>query len=406
MFYWLYYTTANVTSYTEKPLLIWLEGGPGIPSTGYTNFQEIGPLTLNLTTRDNSLVKDYNILFIDSPVGTGFSNVNTENKLARTEQQVINDLIILIEQFFMKFSILSKVQTYIVGTCYGGRTAAALAYEWIQKIEKGWNITNLKGVGLSSAWISPVDSALGWAPYLYQNGIVDDKGYKAIMNLTKQIKYKIKTKDWRDVYDLFINTINEIPKYVGNVNLYNIFSRVNNHHFYAYYAEDNNAMKILMESKVKSALNLPENSYYEPDLETINKRLAVKIMKPITKKVEYLLNQNNFKVFVFNGQFDLIVNSQGTFKWVKNLSWNNSAEWLAARREPLIINDFIEGYVKSYGNLRMYWVNRAGHATFVDNPVAVREILHRLTDDDNNDDLFNYANLERFINSLQSQKKN
>lgn len=77
-------------------------------------------------------VKDYNILFIDSPVGTGFSNVNTENKLARTEQQVINDLIILIEQFFMKFSILSKVQTYIVGTCYGGRTAAALAYEWIQ----------------------------------------------------------------------------------------------------------------------------------------------------------------------------------------------------------------------------------------------------------------------------------
>jgi len=29
MFYWLFYTTANVSSYTERPLVLWLQGGPG-----------------------------------------------------------------------------------------------------------------------------------------------------------------------------------------------------------------------------------------------------------------------------------------------------------------------------------------------------------------------------------------
>lgn len=57
LFYWLHYTTAKVDSYIKKPLLIWLEGGPGVSSTGYTNFNEIGPLQLNLSKRTDSLVR-------------------------------------------------------------------------------------------------------------------------------------------------------------------------------------------------------------------------------------------------------------------------------------------------------------------------------------------------------------
>ena len=57
MFWWLYYTISKeVTNVYEKPLLIWLQGGPGASSTGYGNFEELGPLDLDLKPRNFSWV--------------------------------------------------------------------------------------------------------------------------------------------------------------------------------------------------------------------------------------------------------------------------------------------------------------------------------------------------------------
>ena len=55
MFWWLYYTTANVT-FTNRPLVMWLQGGPGASSSGYGNFMEIGPLDVDQKPRNFSWV--------------------------------------------------------------------------------------------------------------------------------------------------------------------------------------------------------------------------------------------------------------------------------------------------------------------------------------------------------------
>ena len=61
MFWWLYYTTdTNVKSITEKPLIIWLQGGPGASSAGLGNFREIGPYDTDFNLRNHTWV----ILFI------------------------------------------------------------------------------------------------------------------------------------------------------------------------------------------------------------------------------------------------------------------------------------------------------------------------------------------------------
>ena len=64
MFWWLYYTTADVnTKYEEKPLIIWLQGGPGVSGTAYGNFEELGPLDTNLKPRNHTWVPIYILTF-------------------------------------------------------------------------------------------------------------------------------------------------------------------------------------------------------------------------------------------------------------------------------------------------------------------------------------------------------
>jgi vitellogenic carboxypeptidase-like protein len=64
----------------DTPLLVWLQGGPG-GSSMFGLFVENGPLVvdekLNVHVRTNSWASKYNLLFIDNPVGAGFSFTTT-----------------------------------------------------------------------------------------------------------------------------------------------------------------------------------------------------------------------------------------------------------------------------------------------------------------------------------------
>lgn len=136
MFWWLYYVNPpdkpdNFDPFT-KPLLIWLQGGPGQSSTGYGNFGEIGPFNTQLQPRNNTLTNDYNILFIDSPVGSGFSYVDLKSKYSIHEDEIVKNLMLCIRSFLNKIPGFSNVPTYVIGEGYDGRIAAALTLGWFE----------------------------------------------------------------------------------------------------------------------------------------------------------------------------------------------------------------------------------------------------------------------------------
>lgn len=126
-FWWLYLTTANDDP-TTRPLAIWLQGGPGASSTGYGNFEEIGPLTLALSDRNFTWVKDMNVLFIDSPVGSGFSYVEGAQFLATDNSQIANDLVELMRGFYMVHPEFQTVALHIFAESYGGKIGVEFAY--------------------------------------------------------------------------------------------------------------------------------------------------------------------------------------------------------------------------------------------------------------------------------------
>jgi serine carboxypeptidase 1 len=166
MFWWLHYTTATTPEVTDRPLIFWLQGGPGSSSTGYGNFEILGPLDLDLKDRDFTWIKTHNVLFVDNPVGTGYSYVDHKKFLSKDNKQIARDLIELLRGFYEKLPAFKTVPLHIFGESYGGKMAIDFAHELYLEIKSGRIESNLITVAMGDAWISPIDSTLSWAPYL------------------------------------------------------------------------------------------------------------------------------------------------------------------------------------------------------------------------------------------------
>ncbi|XP_058799346.1 retinoid-inducible serine carboxypeptidase-like [Phymastichus coffea] len=382
MFWWLYYTTANVLEYEDKPLIIWLQGGPGVSGTGFGNFEELGPLNTQLKPRNHTWVKDYNVVFIDNPVGTGFSYVESLELLVNNNEQIAKDLMYCVKEFFKKFPNFSKTPTYILAESYGGKMTVEFAYLWYHEQVQGRINSNFQGIGLVDSLISSNDMYASIASYLFNFGLIDTNGYKIIANTANQYIKSSNAGDWSKALYL----ANEIEYLMQNqtyrVDRYNVIKEVKLN----YYAESisvYNLSRSLYSDELKKTMKMVMDTL---DLESIwgvqeiavNRALYLDSRKPVVHYVEKLLNETNIKVFVFNGQLDLIINTPGTLSWIEKLNWKYSDVWLKSKRLPLVVNNIIEGYSKGYGNFKFYWVNRSGHMIPADNPVAMESILRDL----------------------------
>lgn len=221
MFWWLYYTTAT-EDYTTRPLVLWLQGGPGGSSAGFGNFMEIGPLDVNLNNRSQSWVNYANVLFVDNPVGSGFSYVNDTSLLCKNNSQITTDLLTLMSEFLQKVPEFQEVPLYIFSESYGGKMAAQFTLRLYKKIMLKKIKCNLKGVSLGDSWISPEDSVLTWAPYLYSTSLVDNAGFAAINASAYSAKDAIAKGQWVEATELFDKTENIISQYTNGINVYNI----------------------------------------------------------------------------------------------------------------------------------------------------------------------------------------
>ncbi|KAJ8667658.1 hypothetical protein QAD02_009321 [Eretmocerus hayati] len=356
MFCWLYYTTNTaVSNYYDKPLLIWIQGGPGSSSTGFGNFGELGPLDEHLNTRNYTWVKDYNVLFIDNPVGTGFSYVDDFSILTTNNSQIARDLMELIRAFYQKIPEFKTIPTYIVSESYGGKMTAEWALEWYK-------------------------------------GIVDTTGREAIEASAKQIGDAIKAGLWQEAFNSWDNITSVITSATGGFDWFNVLTKVefknDSRTQFADFnvkssdkrsrrsTDDDPVLEKLMNGQVRESLNITAEWGAQSN-ETYD-TLGSDFMKPVIDVVEHLLDETDLKIFIYSGQLDMIVDTPGTLRWVERMRWKHAKQWHSSERVPLVVNDIIEGYVKRYDNLGFYWVDRAGHMVPADNPAAMAKILEHL----------------------------
>ncbi|XP_015125163.1 retinoid-inducible serine carboxypeptidase [Diachasma alloeum] len=386
MFWWLYYVTppsGEKVNVYKKPLVIWLQGGPGASSTGYGNFEELGPLDLEGNRRNYTWVNDYNVLFIDNPVGSGFSYVENTTAFATTNKQIADDLLKCMKGFLDKFPGFQKVPTYVTAESYGGKMAAELGLVWYKAQKAGSIKSNLSGVALGDSWISPMDSVMSWAPFLLSTGMIDRRGVLAIEKAAVETQRAVDEGRWRAATSLWAYTENVIVNVTGNIDFYNILEKKQPRGRTGRLlpgvrpkVDRDRMLSELMNNGVRNTLGL--NVSWGLQSSEVFNILKEDFMKPVVNIVQQLTNQTNLEVFVFTGQLDLIVATLGTVEWVERM-FKDVAGWSAPPRRPVVVNNVIEGYLKEYKNFKMYWINRAGHMVPRDNPYATASMLKHLT---------------------------
>ena len=81
---------------------------------------------LELKKRSTAWSLPYNVLYIDQPVGTGFSFTKNELGYATNQEMVANDLYEAMKQFYTMFPDLLDEDFYVTGESYAGKYVLSL----------------------------------------------------------------------------------------------------------------------------------------------------------------------------------------------------------------------------------------------------------------------------------------
>jgi len=389
MFWWLFmhdtsYAPSFLAPQAEVPVIVWLQGGPGASGVGYGNFEELGPLDINLERRNTSWTGVGHVLFVDNPVGSGYSYVSSSDAYTKNIDEIASDMVALLKGFYNVHQELKTNPFYIFCESYGGKMAAATALALQQEKDAGTMDINLKGVGLGDGWNSPMDSVNTWAEYLYQMSLLDENGKKAVENAAAQTQQACDDEQWERCTNLWSYTESVIIRNTDNVDFYNILAphhatvssriRQDRHKWtglrdelvtgyalhVAQYATD--PLDELMNGQVKDYLGIPRAVRWGSQSGNVFNAQAGDFMKDNVDTVNQLI-EAGLKVAVYNGQLDLIVDTPGQELWMKKLKSNNALDLQSQKWTPeyAYLGQDTGGYSKTSNNLSFWWVLKAGH---------------------------------------------
>jgi serine carboxypeptidase 1 len=223
MFWWLYRSPYRVEDSSKPwPIVLWLQGGPGASGVGIGNFEEVGPLDTNLKPRNSTWLLKADLLFVDNPVGTGYSFVEDQKLFVKTDDEAATDLTTLLIKLFNNNEKLQKSPLYIVAESYGGKFAVTLGLSALKAIEDKKLKLTLGGVALGDSWISPEDFVFSWGPLLKDLSRIDDNGLEKSNSIAERIKKQLEDGKFEDATSSWSELENVISASSNNVDFYNL----------------------------------------------------------------------------------------------------------------------------------------------------------------------------------------
>ncbi|XP_039687698.1 serine carboxypeptidase-like 18 isoform X4 [Medicago truncatula] len=309
-----YYFLESENNPKQDPLLLWLTGGPGCSAFSGLAF-EIGPITFkneeyngslpNLILRPHSWTKVSNIIFLDLPVGTGFSYPKTEGAAQQSTWKLVHNAHQFLRKWLIDHPKFISNEVYIAGDSYSGNEGGL--QPWI-------NLQTISGV--------------------YEVHILESKCEFGLPN-------PLEANGRRRLLIHKANTI-----FTSSLTLPPLNCRSHAYFLGAYWANDAN---------VQNALHIRKGS--------IGKwkrcNFDIPFKHEIDNSFEYHVNlsRKGYRSLIYSGDHDMKVPFVATQAWIRSLNYSIVDDW-----RQWYSNSQVAGYTRTYSNRMTFaTVKGAGH---------------------------------------------
>jgi vitellogenic carboxypeptidase-like protein len=181
--------------------------------------------------------KEYNLLFVDQPVGTGLSyadpdykSPNNKSAYCTSMEEVANDFWFALKELystsngcFQQLGISPSQDLFIFGESYAGKYVPAIA-EKIKKEQQDNNgfLTGLRGIAIGDGFTNPHAILTEVGEYAYNLGLIDYQERSLVEQYIMNSTYQDRIRAWRDLHDTFEKILDFIVERAGNINVYDI----------------------------------------------------------------------------------------------------------------------------------------------------------------------------------------
>ena len=367
MFYWLY-TVEDENP--DAPFLIYLNGGPGA-SSQLANFLIAGPLKIIrdengemhvVVREDGSWAQISNILFLDQPIGTGYSYGHLKVDGHREMRKYV---LKFIKGFYEIHPEMKTKDFYVTGESYGGVLEPHIASEIIDynKQASDEDKIPLKGVTIGNGFVDVAFQRINIKQIPLALGLVQSDSIPQVEALERNCTAETGSH-LKSAYDSCAAIWRYFKDMDGGVYRYNV--------------EDTSKDMKNKLNDIEELLNDPEvveqvhtqacfdaNNSYSIMNFTVRDNYWEDVMNGSIAEHQYILD-NDIPMLLYIGNMDQLDGPYGVQKWMQKLEWEYMPEFHSSSRQLYYYTDLdgkmkVGGNFKQYKNLHFIIIYEGGH---------------------------------------------
>uniref|UniRef100_A0A147BDM0 Carboxypeptidase n=1 Tax=Ixodes ricinus TaxID=34613 RepID=A0A147BDM0_IXORI len=368
---------------SNLPLTIWMEGGPGFSGL-LAMFTKNGPVGISkdgvICARLDSFIDHTHVVYLDAPVGGGFSFTNDmKNGFSKDLNDTSKDISEFFRQFLDVFSEYKTIDLYVGGESYGGRLAVGFAhYISENKHQEGSDAAtqlNLKGVVAGSPFLGPLLETIDSSEFLFSVGMLNGTSkilfHEAFENLTTETNRTIQLF-------AFLRTVFQDYTKMSPT----LFQRLTGYNFHGSVVHPRIPQEIqrykeyVNTSDFKTRIHVGSDAVLRKQMLSVIFNMGmVDFFTNITLMVQSVLKK--YRVLIYGGQLDTIFPAINMDRFYNSLEWEGSDDFKKERvdwyddKDP----DYLNGYVKKGGKVTYVLLVGAGHDPGFDAPKPTHTLI-------------------------------
>jgi len=356
LFFWLF-KSRDKSPYA--PLVIFLNGGPG-SSGEEVVLMENGPFRINndLTLRKNldSYINTADVMYLDQPIGTGYSVCNDTSRIPKNQAQAATDLAYFFNEFYEKYANYKGRRTFFTGQSFAGHYIPGLVPTLIKTVPH----MNVKGVSVGNGAISIAAYAKNniWPKFALARDIIGNIGY-VIGGIQNWLCGKLINMGMINIFSALIcSSAMNIP--INGRNRYDYTTTCK-------YEPDcydfRNVSAFLKQTSIEKILRTEGMKWEYTNLD-VNNAMLYDNFDDYSSGFTDLLSRN-ISVTLYYGEKDYICNYEGGLAWLNDLNWQFTKP-LVAQKESMIESGI--GHMKGFYLFNYIRLKDAGHFVTMDKP--------------------------------------